>query len=106
MIEHEIKRLTEGLKMDTAVGPEPVKLSARTVLEALGKLEEHAVDILSDASLIEVALTGSTSAEGHEPGAPDPEGSIWDKIAARLVKIEHLFALINAANANSRESLQ
>jgi hypothetical protein len=132
VIEHDIKRLAEGLKMseptkDSKGNPiadarwspdafgrlgnqaQPAPASTRptgsTVLEALEKLHTHAVAILNDAIELEGELTG-------QPGSKDADdavkaiGGIWDRLAAKIVMIERVFAQIDEAHAHAQASLK
>jgi hypothetical protein len=123
MIEQEIKRLTEGLKMtdiedrrlrDTGQpqsGPAsdrtaPTKPTGGTVLEALENLQTHAARICADAWELENALTGTAS----DPGSAEPqepfEAGIWGRIAAKIVMIERSFAQIDEMHNHAQASLK
>jgi hypothetical protein len=136
MIEQEIRRLAEGLKMSELerggvspfpgesgrfppdLGnqfkePAPTKPSGGTVSEALAQLEKHAYGILDVAREIEQALIGhgpgdpgTESIAAEKFGGPVDGGGIWDKLAAQIVTIERVFAQIEEAHNHALASLK
>lgn len=85
-----------------------VKPTGSTVLEALENLQTHAGKMLAEAAALEIALignTGTAKAESFASDVPDDAG-LWDRLAAKIVLIERVFAQIDAAHNATLASLK
>jgi hypothetical protein len=90
---------------DQVKEPAPTRPTGGTVLEALEKLQTHAVAILNDAKELEGELTGQPVSKDADD-AVKAIGGIWDRLAAQIVMIERVFSQIDEAHAHAQASLK